>query len=73
MLHSGKKFHSFNYREYFIRRTKEEFRKNKAITDEPQILKLIQKAKENDAILRRQSYINALYATDDIVLNTKRE
>jgi hypothetical protein len=71
MLHSAKRFQSFNFRKYFLRRVKEDFHKNKDLTDESKILQLIQKAKENDAILRRQSSINSMYATDDIVLNTK--
>ena len=69
LLSGSKKFHSFNFRTYFIRRTKEEFRKNKDITDQAKIQELIKKAKENNEVIQRQALINSLYATDDLVLN----
>jgi hypothetical protein len=71
MLRNASRFQSFNFRKYFVRRIQEDFRKNRDLTDETKILQCIQKAKENDAVLRRQSSINSMYATDDIVLNSK--
>jgi hypothetical protein len=62
---------NYNFREYSIRRTKEEFRKNKAVTDPAAIEQLLAKARENLEVIRRQSLISNMYAKEQSILEVK--
>ncbi|XP_027729057.1 LYR motif-containing protein 4 isoform X4 [Vombatus ursinus] len=54
MLRESGKFTSYNYRTYAIRRIREAFRENKNVKDSAQIQMLVNKAKRNLEIIRRQ-------------------
>ncbi|XP_036593611.1 LYR motif-containing protein 4 [Trichosurus vulpecula] len=68
MLRESRKFTSYNYRTYAIRRIREAFRENKNVKDSAQIQMLVNKAKRNLDIIRRQTLINEMYSTDKLVI-----
>lgn len=67
-IRASKRFNQYNYREYALRRVREEFRNNKNLTD-GQLEEAIKFGNEQLLVVERQSIINAMYAHDDIVLN----
>ncbi|XP_067910584.1 LYR motif-containing protein 4 isoform X2 [Heterodontus francisci] len=54
MLKESKKFPSYNYRTFALRRIKDAFRENKNVTNPEVIQELIEKAKANIEIIQRQ-------------------
>ncbi|KXJ23180.1 LYR motif-containing protein 4 [Exaiptasia diaphana] len=68
VLREGLKFSSYNYREYAIRKAKDEFRAHKNITDSEHIKQLIQQAEQNLHIIRRQTLLNNMYRHEKLVI-----
>ncbi|XP_067857888.1 LYR motif-containing protein 4 [Heptranchias perlo] len=68
MLKESKKFSSYNYRTFAIRRIKDTFRENKNVTNPEVIQELIEKAKDNVEIIRRQVLIGQLYTTQKLII-----
>ncbi|XP_041039434.1 LYR motif-containing protein 4 isoform X4 [Carcharodon carcharias] len=54
MLKESKKFSSYNYRTFALRRIKDTFRENKNVTNPEVIQELIEKAEANTEVIRRQ-------------------
>ncbi|NXU46963.1 LYRM4 protein, partial [Drymodes brunneopygia] len=54
LLRESQRFSGYNYRTYAIRRIREAFRENKNIEDSEKIEELLNKAKENLEVIRRQ-------------------
>uniref|UniRef100_A0A8C4QW41 Si:ch211-152c8.4 n=1 Tax=Eptatretus burgeri TaxID=7764 RepID=A0A8C4QW41_EPTBU len=54
LLREGRKFPSYNYREYAVRRVRDAFREHAGETDPDEIHKLLQKAEDSLEVLRRQ-------------------
>lgn len=65
LLRNSYKFDHYNFREYFLRKTKEEFRKHQLIPDNST---LIEKALQDLAVLKRQSIISNMYHFDKLVV-----
>ncbi|XP_078055390.1 LYR motif-containing protein 4 isoform X3 [Mustelus asterias] len=61
MLKESKKFSSYNYRTFALRRIKDAFRENKDVTNPEVIQELIEKAKANIEIIQRQMHHFWLY------------
>ncbi|XP_033263877.1 LYR motif-containing protein 4 isoform X2 [Orcinus orca] len=57
MLRESKHFSAYNYRSYAIRRIRDAFRENKNVKDPVQIQALMNKAKRDLGIIRRQEVI----------------
>lgn len=53
---------------YALRKTRDAFRDNKALTDESKVQKCILEATENLEMLRRQTLISQLYKTDKLII-----
>ena len=53
---------------YALRKTKDAFRDNKALTDESKVQQCISEATENLIVLRRQALISQLYKTDKLII-----
>lgn len=68
MLRESKKFDSYSYREYALRKTRECFRKNITETNRQRIDELIEEAHKNLQIIRRQSFIGSLYPSKKLVI-----
>ncbi|CAF0947822.1 unnamed protein product [Rotaria sordida] len=62
LLHECHKFSLYNYREYFLRRVREEFHQNRNIQDASKIAELLKFGQENLGVIRRQVTIENLYA-----------
>uniref|UniRef100_A0A8C5M813 Complex 1 LYR protein domain-containing protein n=1 Tax=Leptobrachium leishanense TaxID=445787 RepID=A0A8C5M813_9ANUR len=54
MLRESGRFSSYNYRSYAIRRIKDAFREKKNVHDSHEIQSLVQRAKENLEVIKRQ-------------------
>ncbi|XP_062953940.1 LYR motif-containing protein 4 isoform X4 [Cynocephalus volans] len=54
MLRESKHFSSYNYRTYAVRRIRDAFRENKNVKDPVEIQTLVNKAKRDLEIIRRQ-------------------
>lgn len=72
MLKASNRFASYNFREYGLRRTREEFRKNKAEQNPTNVAAMMKSAKENLEMLERQSLINSLYSKQKSVLEVPK-
>lgn len=65
LLRNSYKFQHYNFREYFLRQTKGEFRKNRAVPDN-QIL--VEDAMKELAVLKRQAAVSQMYHFDKLVV-----
>ncbi|XP_030347940.1 LYR motif-containing protein 4 isoform X1 [Strigops habroptila] len=54
LLRESQRFSSYNYRMYAIRRIRDAFRENKNVKDSEKIEELVNKAKANLEVIRRQ-------------------
>ena len=68
LLREGRRFNSYPFSRYIIRRSKEEFRKNAAVKDPALIKELLTKAEINLGIAQRQGAISRLYQRKKTVL-----
>ncbi|CAF1248838.1 unnamed protein product [Rotaria magnacalcarata] len=55
------KFSLYNYREYFVRRVREDFRKNRNLQDPTKIAEVLKYAQENLEVIKRQVIVGNLY------------
>ncbi|KAM7322827.1 hypothetical protein ACRRTK_018332 [Alexandromys fortis] len=55
MLRESKHFSAYNYRMYAVRRIRDAFRENKSVKDPVEIQALVNKAKRDLEIIRRQT------------------
>ncbi|KAI7861957.1 hypothetical protein BDF14DRAFT_1862112 [Spinellus fusiger] len=62
-IRHGKKFQSYNFKEYTLRRSHDAFHLHKAETDPHKITALLEKAEHDLAAVKRQAAISTLYAT----------
>ena len=68
MMKESSKFSSYIYREYALRRVRDAFRENKNVTDPNKINQLIEEARINLQIIKRQVIINDLYKEGKLVI-----
>ncbi|TEB25490.1 hypothetical protein FA13DRAFT_1738216 [Coprinellus micaceus] len=61
MLRSSQSFSSYNFREYFIRRTKDSFREMQAESDPTRLSTLYAAAQRESGVIRRSAIVNQLY------------
>ncbi|XP_063441603.1 LYR motif-containing protein 4-like [Mytilus trossulus] len=71
ILQESKKFTSYNYRNYAIRKTREEFRQNKEVTDPQKLKDLFKKAKDNLEIVQRQVLVGQMYDGGHLVIENQ--
>lgn len=68
IIKNSRKFTNYNFREYFLRRSRSEFKRNMHLNDPSQISDLFTKAKNELAVLKRQAIISQLYTFDKTVI-----
>ena len=68
MMKESSKSSSYIYREYALRRVRDAFRENKNVTDPNKINQLIEEARINLEIIKRQVIINDLYKEGKLVI-----
>ncbi|XP_060705827.1 LYR motif-containing protein 4-like [Hemiscyllium ocellatum] len=71
MLKESKKFTTYNYRTFALRRVKDAFRENKNVTNPEVIQQLIETANANLEIIRRQVLIGHLYTTQKLIIENQ--
>ncbi|XP_048002042.1 LYR motif-containing protein 4B [Leguminivora glycinivorella] len=72
LMRESQKFANYNFRAYALRRVRDAFKANKALSDPKQIQKEYLFAKENLAIIRRQAAIGDMYQTEKLVIENLR-
>ncbi|XP_049882959.1 LYR motif-containing protein 4-like [Pectinophora gossypiella] len=72
LLRESEKFPNYNFRSYAIRRVRDAFKEKKTITDQKQAKKEIEYAKENLAIIQRQTSIGNMFKTEKLVIENTR-
>ncbi|XP_035891724.1 protein bcn92 [Anopheles stephensi] len=65
LLRASQKFDSYNYRMYALRRIRDAFRDNKALTDGATIASELSYAQKNLDIIKRQTIVGQLYGARD--------
>ncbi|KAM8787712.1 LYR motif-containing protein 4 isoform 1-T1 [Rhynchonycteris naso] len=73
MLRESKHFSAYNYRTYAIRRIRDAFRENKNVKDPVEIQNLMNKAKRDLEVIRRQVHIGQLYSTDKLIIESQEK
>ena len=68
LLRESSQFTSYNYRNYFLRRIREEFRQNSQVKDCQKIQEFIKKAQNDLAVIKRQVVLGKLYPADKLVV-----
>ncbi|KAH9474748.1 LYR motif-containing protein 4 [Psilocybe cubensis] len=61
MLRTSQSFSSYNFREYFVRRTKDTFRAIQNESDPERVRSLYSDAVRESTVLRRSAIVNQLY------------
>jgi hypothetical protein len=67
-MRNSTKFDNYNFRNYFIRRSRDAFKQGKELTDEQQISTQFQKARDELNVLERQSKISQMYTFEKTVV-----
>ena len=62
LLRTGKKFPNYNIREFVLRKTRQEFRRNRDLQEAELITKAIAEAKKELEVARRQAVVYSLFA-----------
>ncbi|XP_057365800.1 LYR motif-containing protein 4-like [Daphnia carinata] len=68
LLRESAKFPVYNFREYAIRRVKDDFRENKNLTDPGAVDKQIKEGYKNLAIIKRQVVIGHMFEPQRLVI-----
>lgn len=71
MLRESSKFTSYIYRTYAIRRIKDAFRSNRSVEDPAQKEVLLQHARQNLEIIKRQAVLSEMFKDQRLVIEQK--
>lgn len=72
LLRESKKFHSYYYRNYALRKIKHEFRIKRTLKNQDEISKQLVKGQENLDIIKRQVLIDNLYKRENLIIEKDR-
>ena len=64
LLRQAKKYPQYNYREYALRKIKEEFTAARSITDPQDLAKFMEQEQQNLEQLKRMTKVQELYSQD---------
>ncbi|EJS44060.1 YER048W-A [Saccharomyces arboricola H-6] len=67
-IKNANQFNNYNFREYFLSRTRSTFRKNIKQEDPKVLMNLFREAKSELGVLKRQSVISQMYTFDRLVV-----
>jgi len=70
MIRQAKKFTSYNYREYAVRRIRDEFRSNRDLKDRMKIEAKFVKAAAGLEVIKRQVIIGQLYKGPKLIIES---
>ncbi|CAL1677874.1 unnamed protein product [Lasius platythorax] len=68
LIGESKKWSSYNYRMYALRKIRYEFKESKTLTDEEKIRQCYAKGQETLAMIKRQVVLGDLYSTRPLVI-----
>ncbi|XP_034187649.1 LYR motif-containing protein bcn92 [Osmia lignaria lignaria] len=72
LIRESKKWNSYNYRMYALRKIRHEFHENKTLQDKEKINECCEKGKEALEIIKRQALIGNLYSTRPLIIETMK-
>ncbi|CCK72754.1 Isd11p KNAG_0L01340 [Huiozyma naganishii CBS 8797] len=67
-IKNANQFTNYNFREYFLRRTRNTFKQNKTVEDPARLAALFGEARAELKVLKRQSVISQMYTFDKTVV-----
>lgn len=70
LIRESKKWNSYNYRMYALRKIRHEFEQNKTIQDKEKINECYNRGLESLQIIKRQVTIGNLYSTRPLIIET---
>ncbi|XP_051985051.1 LYR motif-containing protein 4-like [Xyrauchen texanus] len=73
LMKESKKFPSYNYRTYALRRVKDGFRENLQVDNPKTLDMLINHARETLAIIKRQATIGQLYSAQKTIVEKEHD
>ncbi|XP_041717956.1 LYR motif-containing protein 4 [Coregonus clupeaformis] len=68
LMKESKKFPSYNYRTYALRRVQDAFRANRSVEDPKMVEQLLNQGRDNLDIIRRQVAIGKMYPTQKTIV-----
>ncbi|CAL9734065.1 protein Isd11p [Monosporozyma servazzii] len=68
LIKNSKRFTDYNFREYFLRKSRTEFKQNMLQNDPTKINELVTHATGELAVLKRQAIVSQLYTFDKTVV-----
>ncbi|XP_011702096.1 PREDICTED: LYR motif-containing protein 4 [Wasmannia auropunctata] len=71
LIRESKKWSSYNYRMYALRKVRHEFKENKALEDEEKVRQCYGKGQEALSMIKKQAILGNLYSTRPLVIETK--
>ncbi|XP_059183135.1 LYR motif-containing protein 4 [Centropristis striata] len=71
MLAESRKFPSYNYRTYALRRVRDAFRANRNVEDPKTVERLVLEGRQTLALIQRQVAIGKMFETQKIVVEEK--
>ncbi|CAK9821149.1 LYR motif-containing protein 4 [Anthophora plagiata] len=73
LIRESKKWSSYNYRMYALRKIRHEFQENKTIQDKNRISECYTKGLEDLEMIKRQVTIGNLYSTRPLIIETQKQ
>ncbi|XP_013885108.1 LYR motif-containing protein 4 [Austrofundulus limnaeus] len=68
MLKESKKFPSYNYRTYAVRRVRDAFKANRKVKDPKAVVELMENGQQMLALIQRQTSIGRMYEAQKTVV-----
>lgn len=68
IIKNASRFNDYNFKQYFLRKARTEFKANKGVADAAQIEALVKDAQKDLGVLKRQSIISQMYTFDKLVV-----
>jgi hypothetical protein len=69
----GKKFSNYNFREYVLRRAREDFRLNRNVSDPSKVASLLAEGQTNLGIVKRQATLSSMFSPEMQYVVEKRK
>ncbi|KAM8822072.1 LYR motif-containing protein 4 [Synchiropus splendidus] len=70
LLKESRRFPSYNYRTYAVRRVRDSFRANKKVEDPKAVEKLMMEGRESLMMIQRQVAVGSMYQAQKIVVES---
>ncbi|XP_033230899.1 LYR motif-containing protein 4 [Belonocnema kinseyi] len=71
LIRESRKWHSYNYRTFALRKIRHEFQENKSVTDQSTLKESFVHGQEALELIKRQVVIGNLYSTRPLIIETQ--